>query len=157
MRDSEGATMRRWMICVGIFYLVLGLRLLPFLNGPMIEAMGIDALYSGGDLESGSAAFGFVLDWMGTFGMSLVALGGVLLVAARTPRQNRLFVHLVIWHEITAGVLSDGWYISRGYLSAGFYLGFIVLHLLIIATGIRALRRTTLSDVRTAAVAGSAT
>jgi hypothetical protein len=138
--DGE-VTMRRWMLVVGGFYLLLGLRLLPPINGPMIEAMGVDAIYTAGDLEPGTAAFSFVLDWMGTFGASLLPLGAILLVAARDPLRNRLLVHLVIWHELVAGVLADAWYLSRGYVSTGFYLGFIALHLVIVATAIRALRR----------------
>jgi hypothetical protein len=140
--DTDATTMRRWMVAVGIFYVVLGVRLLPFVNGPMIEAMGIDAIYTGGDLEVGTPAFGLVVDWMGTFGISLLAMGGVLLVAARTPRDNRLLVHLVIWHEVGAGVLADAWYVLQGDVTTGFYLGFIVVHLVVIATGVRALRRT---------------
>lgn len=151
MADDD-TTMRRWMIGIGLLYLALGLRLLPPINRPMIEAVGIDAIYHGGDLDPGSAAFGFVLDWMGTFGLSLLALGGILLVASRAAERNRILVHLVVWHEIAAGVLADVWYISRGYLAAGFYLGFILVHLLIIATGVRVLRRTPVSDHQPTAV-----
>jgi hypothetical protein len=139
--DGE-VTMRRWMRAVGSFYLVLGLRLLPPINGPMIEAAGVETVYTGGDLAPGTAAYSFVLDWMGTFGLSLLPLGAILLVAARAPNRNRLLVHLVIWHELAAGVVADAWYLSRGNVSTGFYLGFIALHLLIVATAVRVLRRT---------------
>jgi hypothetical protein len=155
-RTDGEVTMRRWMVAVGSFYLLLGLRLLPPINGPMIEAVGVDALYTAGDLEPGTAVFSFVLDWMGTFGTSLLPLGAILLMAARDSSRNRLLVHLVIWHELTAGVVADAWYIGRGYVSTGFYLGFIVLHLVIVGTGIRALRRTA-PAVLTAAAAGGVT
>lgn len=129
------------MTVVGVFYLVLGVRLLPWVNRPMIEAAGLDSVYLAGDLSTDDTAFAWVLDWMGTFGLDLLVLGGVLLVAARAPVRNRLFAHLVIWHEVVAGVLDDLWFFSRDYVADGFYLGFIVVHLVVIATGIRALRR----------------
>lgn len=136
-------TMRRWMVGVGIFYLFLGIRLLPWINGPMIEAAGMqDSLYTGGGLEPGTDVFSFLLDWMGSFGAALIPLGAILLVASRTPTRNRLLVHLAIWHEAVAGVLGDAWFISREYSSDAFYLGFIVVHLVVIATGVRALRRS---------------
>ncbi|MDX1657853.1 MAG: BphX family protein [Nitriliruptorales bacterium] len=136
-------TMRRWLVAVGIFYLVMGIRLLPWINGPMIESFGmLDSVYTGGDIEIGTPAYAFLLDWMATFGATLIPLGAVLLVASRDPIRNRLFAHLVIGHEIVAGILDDLWFISRDYASDAFYLGFIVVHVTVIATGIRALRRT---------------
>lgn len=140
--DEGAVTLRRWMITIGIIYLVMGVRLLPFVNGPMIEAAGVEAIYHGGDLEVGTSAYRFVLAWMGTFGASLIPMGAVLLLAARDPLRNRLFAHLVIGHELLAGVAADAWYIAGGDVSTPFYLGFIAFHLVIIATGIRALRRT---------------
>lgn len=132
---------QRWMVVVGVFYLLLGLRLLPWVNGAMIEAAGMDTIYRGGDLEPGSTAYLFVLDWMGTFGLDLLVLGGVLLAAARRPGRHRILVHLVIWHEIVAGILDDAWFISRDYVANGFYIGFIGVHLVIIVTAIAVLRR----------------
>lgn len=139
---EEATTMRRWMRAAGVFYLVLGIRLLPWVNGPMFESMGLEQVYLGGDLAPDSDAFAFLLDWMGTFGVDLLVLGALLLVASRDPVRNRLFAHLVIWHEVVAGVLDDLWFISRDYVADGFYVGFIVVHLVVIATGVRALRRT---------------
>lgn len=107
----------------------------------MIESLGVDSVYTGGDLQPGTPAFKFLLDWMGTFGVSLIPLGAVLLVAARDPLPNRLLVHLVIWHEVIAGVLDDAWFISRDYINGGFYVGFIVVHAIVIATAIHVLRR----------------
>ncbi len=74
--------------------------------------------------------------------MTLLVLGAVLLVAAHHPVRNRALVHLVIWHELAAGVVSDVWFITRDYIPNEFYHGFIVVHLVVIGTGIRALRRT---------------
>lgn len=139
--DDEARKLRLWMRVVGVLYLIIGLRLLPFINGPMIEAIGLDALYTGGDIEEGSPAFDFVLDWMATFGLAIVPMGALLLVAAREPVRNRLFVWLAIAHEAVAGILDDIWFITRDYTEPGFLYGWIVLHVIVIVTGLRVLRR----------------
>lgn len=141
MRETDRVA-RRWMLVVGAFYLFMGIRLLPFINGPMIEAAGVDTIYRGGDLQVGDPAYGLVLDWMAAFGLGLLPLGAVLLVAARDPVRNRLLVYLVVGRELTAGVVADVLLIWRGNVSTGFYLGFIVLHLIIAGTGVWVLRRT---------------
>lgn len=139
---AEGVTMRRWMIAVGIFFLVLGIGLLPWVNDARLGIIGLEAVYTGGDLTPADSAYHYALDWAGVFGTTLLVLGGMLLVVARHPVRNRAFAHLVIWHELAAGVLSDAWFITRDYIPNEFYYGFIVVHLVVIATAIRALRRT---------------
>jgi cell division protein FtsX len=134
------------MIAAGIFYLVLGIRLVPWINGPMIEAAGVETVYQGDGLAPGSAAFAYLLDWMGTFGLELLVLGAAVLVAARDPERYRLMAHVVLWHEIVVGVAADAWFISRTYIADGFYLGFIAVHLAVIASGIWALRRAPRQD-----------
>lgn len=139
---SDGTLLRRWMIAVGIFFLLLGVGLLPWVNDARIGALGLEALYTGGDLTTDDTAYRYLLDWLGVFGASLFVLGAMLLVASRDPVRNRAFAHLVIWHELIVGVVSDAWFISRDYIPNGAYVGFIVLHLIVIATGVWALRRT---------------
>ena len=137
-----GRALRRWMIGVGILYLALGVRLLPWINGAMIEAAGVGTVYTGDGLEPGTTAFAYLLDWMGTFGLDRLALGVVLLMAARDPVRNRVLAWAVIAVELGAGVLADAWFIGRDYIPDGFYLAFIVVHLVVIGTGVRALRRS---------------
>lgn len=154
---GNSTALRRWMIGVGIYFLLLGIRLLPWINGPMIEALGFEeSVYTGGGLEPGTPVFSFLLDWMASFGLTLIPLGAALLVAARDPLRNRLFAHLVIAHELLVGVLADIWFISRDYSSAAFYLAFIAVHLVVIATGIRALRLTSEEAVAPALAAAGA-
>lgn len=133
-------SLRRWMVVVGLLHLLLGVRLLPWVNGPMIEALGIETIYLGGDLATDDTAFLWVLDWMATFGLDVGVLGAVLLVAARNPVRNRLFAHLVIARELVAGVLDDIWFATREYVDAGVYVVFVAVHLVVVATGVRALR-----------------
>jgi hypothetical protein len=139
---DDGTTMRRWMRAVGVLFLLLGIFLLPWINHVRVEAVGLELFYSGGDLTSDDTVYRYLLDWLGVFGMTLLALGGVLLVAARNPIEHRSLVHVVIWHEVGSGILADAWFISRDYAPDAVNWAFIALHLVVIATGIRALRRT---------------
>lgn len=145
----DGMTpLRRWMYVVGAIYLLMGTRLLPWINGAMIESGLGDVAAPGIDLQAGSSFFYFAIDWMGVLGLDLLVLGVALLYAARSdPDRHRILVHVVIWQEAIRGVLADVWVISRPYTAAGFYLGFIVLHLVIIGTGVAALRKPQPAEV----------
>jgi hypothetical protein len=135
-----GRRLRTWMTVVGVIYLAMGLRLLPWINGAMIEAGLGDVAAPGIELVPGTVFFEFAVDWMGVFGLDLVVLGAVLLVAARTPHEHRILAHVVIWQEAIRGIVADGWLMTRSYASAGSYLGFMVFHAVVILTGIGALR-----------------
>lgn len=138
-----GLTLRRWMTVVGAIYVLMGLRLLPWINGAMIEAGLGDAAAPGIDIVSGTAFFEFAVDWMGILGLDLIVLGGVLLYAARTdPVRHRLLVVVVVWQEAIRGVAADVWIMNRDYASVGFYVGFILFHLVLIVTGLRVLQTT---------------
>ena len=145
----EGAKpLRGWMYVVGAIYVLMGVRLLPWINGSMIESGLGDVAAPGIDLEPESSFFQFAVDWMGVLGLDLIVLGVALLYAARNdPARHRLLIHVVIWLEATRGVLVDVWIISRSYSSAGFYVGFIVFHLVLIGTGVAALRSSRSMEV----------
>lgn len=138
---GDGRPLRIWMIAVGVFYILLGLRLLPWINGPMAASMG-DVAAPGVELEPGSSEFLFLIDWMATFGLDLLVLGVVLLVAARNAVQHRALVWVVLGQEVVRGILADLWFAARPFNSAAFYLGFLVVHVIVIATGIWCLRRS---------------
>lgn len=138
MENERG--LRRWMATVAGFYLLLGLRLLPWPNDAMIRRLGVHSAYTGGDLTISTDAYRYVLDWMGTFGLDRIALGVLLLIALREPVRNRLFVHLVIAFEATAGVAADVWLLTRDYVNPSLYVVFIAVHLIVITTGLRVLR-----------------
>ena len=82
-----------------------------------------------------------LVDWTFIFGIDLLVIGGGLSDSARNPLKNMMLVWLVIWLEAIRGILADIHYISRGYASVPFYLGFIVVHVIIIVTGIIFLRQ----------------
>lgn len=138
---AEIKFLRWWMVAVGLLYTAMGVRLLPWINGPMIEAGLGDVAAPGVVLEPGTVIFDFVLDWMATFGLDLLVLGVVLLFAARAPLSHRILVHLVIWQEVVRGILADLWLAARPFANPAFYLGFALFHVAVIITGVWALRR----------------
>jgi hypothetical protein len=138
--------LRRWMQVVGVIYVLMGVRLLPWINGPMIEAGLNDTVAPGIDLTADTAFFEFALDWMTTLGLDLLVLGVALLVASRNPFAHRIVAHVVIWQEALRGVAADLWMTTRPYASATFYLLFALFHVVVIVTGVRALRRASVPE-----------
>lgn len=124
-----------WFRGVGLLYVTLGLGFFPPLNAARLPAM-----LPGFDAPEGGVAYRALLDFSFMFGLDLLVIGAFLLVAARQPLKYAHFVWLVVALEAVRGVLDDIYMIVRGY-EAPFYLGFIVVHLIIIATGIMFLRQ----------------
>jgi hypothetical protein len=133
--------LRRWMQVVGVVYVLMGLRLLPWINGPMIEAGLNDVAAPGLDLTVNAFFLDFALDWMAILGLDLLVLGGALLFAVRNPLAHRIVAYVVIWQEALRGVAVDLWMTTRPYANATFYLAFAAFHVVVIVTGIRALRK----------------
>jgi len=125
-----------WFRIVGAFYLLLGIGFFPPINEARLPFMlPMDA---GPD----TIAYKALIDWMLTFGLDLLVTGAFLLYASRNPLKHLNLVWLLIWLEAIRGIVDDIYYISRGYASVPFYIGFIVVHLIIIATGIAVVRQT---------------
>lgn len=119
-----------WMRVVGAFYLLLTLMNFYFLFvAPEQMAKNLPEKYSGNAL----AADAFLDAWM-VFIFEFGVLGAMLLVGARNPIGNKILIWTVIFAELTRGVLADAIWIARGY-AASDYIGFIVVHLIIIVTG----------------------
>jgi len=127
-----------WMRIVGGFYVLLGLGFVPFINEARLPFM-IPAFAATPD----TVEFKALIDWMFTFGLDLLVTGGVLVYAARDPLRHSILVQLLIALEVVRGVLDDIYYVSRGYAPAGFYVGFVAVHLIIIVTGVVLLRQAT--------------
>ncbi len=121
-----------WFRVVGGFYLLLTVMNLSglFLGGSQMYAnilpapMNTDAL----------AVRAFIDAWM-VFVFELGVLGAMALVAARAPVQNRIMAWTLIWAEAFRGIVVDVIWITRGY-SLSSYAVFIVIHLIIIVTGV---------------------
>lgn len=126
-----------WFRIVGLFYLLLTLMNLYglFLGGSQLFADTLPAPLNTDAL----AVRAFSDAWM-VFVFELGVLGAMALVASRDPAKNRIMAWVIIWAEVFRGILADAIWITRGY-DAGSYSGFIVIHLVIVATGIMFLRQ----------------
>lgn len=123
-----------WFIVVGVFYTLLALMNLYaiFINPSFIRdgfPFPID--------DNGLRA---AMDLWLVFVLDLAVTGPVLIWASREPLKHSGLVWLVVWLEAIRGVVDDLYLISRGYDPAG-YVGFIVIHLFIIFSGILFLRQ----------------
>ncbi|HEX8600850.1 MAG TPA: BphX family protein [Chloroflexia bacterium] len=119
-----------WMRIVGVFYVILGIGFIPPLNELRIRSLV--PITAGPETIEYKA----LIDWTFVFGLDLLVIGAMLLYGARHPLRNIILVQTVVLLELIRGVLDDIYYISRGYASAPIYVGFIVVHLVIIVTGV---------------------
>lgn len=124
-----------WFRAVGAIYVLLGIGFIPLLNAARIPLM-----LPGFDAPAGGVAYRGLLDFSFMFGLDLLVIGGFLLHASRDPLKHVPIVWLVVALEAVRGILDDIYMIAQGY-AAPVYIGFIVLHLVIIATGIRSVRQ----------------
>ena len=129
--------MKWWMRIVGGFYVILGIGFIPFLNELRLEQM-----IPGFNAAPTSVTYKALIDWTFFFGLDLLIIGIMLLYASRQPEKNLILAWLIIWLEAVRGVLADIYYILRGYASIPFYIGFMIVHLIIIVSGIVLIRRT---------------
>ncbi|TAJ16200.1 MAG: hypothetical protein EPO65_13650 [Dehalococcoidia bacterium] len=123
-----------WMRAVGGFYLLLTLMnvyILGFNSDYMADTLPFDAG------PNGVRAFNDA--WM-VFIAELGVLGAMLVYGSTRAGQAGLLILTVVLAEVFRGVVADAIWINRGY-SAGSYGAFIVVHLVIITTGVLALRR----------------
>ena len=123
-----------WLRLVGGFYLLLTAGNL--LGMAFYPQMFNDTLpYPADDL----AVQAFSDAWL-VFILELAALGIMLLYAARDPARSGILVLTVVLAEMLRGVVADAIWIMRGY-SVVSYSVFIVIHLVIIVTGLWFLRQ----------------
>lgn len=125
--------MRDWMYAVGGFYVLLGARFLPAINGRQVLRM-LPAWTAPRD----TVEFKALVDWQWCFGLDLFAIGVVAIVAAAVGSAEgcRYVVWVIAAREAFGGILPDAWLIIRGYTFRSFYAGFIVVHAAIIASGL---------------------
>jgi hypothetical protein len=124
-----------WFRVVSIIYLLLGIGFVPALNAARLPMM-----LPGFDAPIGGVAYHGLLDFTLMFGLDLIVTSAFLLYASRDPLKNSPVVWLVVALEVVRGIFDDIYMIIRGY-DPPFYIGFIVLHLAIITTGVLFIRR----------------
>lgn len=125
-----------WMRIIGAFYL-LQFIMAAIVRAP-IRAFGPEGTLS---LEAaGDPLARFLVDtWVG-FGLESAAIGIGLLVASRSASLAKALVWTIIAIEVAKGIIFDIYMIIRGYDIAGFVI-WIIIHSIIIGTGLLALRK----------------
>ncbi len=119
-----------WFRIVGGIYVLLGIGFIPALN-----AVRLPMMIPNFDAPIGGAAYRALLDYTFMFGLEMMVVGGFLLYASRAPRRHLNLVWLIVWLELVRGIVDDMYMIWQGY-SPAFMIGFTVLHLIVIGTGL---------------------
>ena len=141
---SAPRLLQRWLRAVGGFYVLVGVFNLP----PVIEAR-FPMQYPDLGIGVDSAPAQALVDVWFMFGLEIAVTGVALLLAARNPVRHVALVWLVLGLEVVRGIVDDLYLLARGY-DVGIYVGWIVLHAVIIVTGLLALRRAGLLPRRDA-------
>ena len=122
----------RWMIGVGVVYLLLAVNLSSLVVAPE----RIYQFFPTYDAPLDSVAFAVSADLAFLSGLSHAVIGGYLLWASRRPQSHLALIPLVIALELVVGIIDDLYLIfTRAYPIDAVYYGFILLHLVIITSG----------------------
>lgn len=126
--------LRWWMRVVG------GVYLLKFVAVALVRAPIRSQAPQGLALAAeGDPIARFLVDTWVIFGLEMAALGAALLIASRVPAQARALGFAILGVEVS-GIVADVYQIARGH-ALDVPATWIVIHLLIIVTGLVALRR----------------
>lgn len=125
-----------WMRIVGAFYILLGIQ-----NTPPLVTGRLETQYPTLVAPVESVVVQGLIDMWFMFGVEMLVVGVMLIVAAKMPLRNKILVQTVLWLEIIRGVAIDVYWLTRGFYTNGFYIGFIVVHLIIIISGFIFLRQ----------------
>ena len=126
-----------WMRIVGVFYL-LQFVMMAFVRAP-IRALGPEGALA--QASTGDPMAIFLVDTWVAFGLEVGVIGAGLLIASRIPDQAKALVWTVIGIELVKGPAYDIYMIARGYELTAFVI-WIVIHSVIIVTGLLSLRTT---------------
>lgn len=129
-------SLRWWMRVVGAFY-VLQFVMMAFVRAP-IRAFGPEGALAQASAGDGTARF--LVDTWVTFGLEVGAIGVAVLIASRIPSQTKTLVWTVIGIELARGIIADIYMLARGINPTGLIV-WLVIHTVIIVTGLHALRR----------------
>jgi hypothetical protein len=121
-----------WFRIVGIFYVLLTVMNIWFLfSGD--NQMFADTLPAPMNTDT-LAVRAFMDAWL-VFILEFGVLGVMALVASSAPLKHSIMAWVIIGAELFRGIMADGIWIIRGY-DASSYIVFIVIHLVIIGTGV---------------------
>ena len=125
----------RWMRIIGAFYL-LQFVMMALVRAP-IRTFGPAGTLS--KATAGDSLARFVVDTWTIFGLEVGAVGVMLLIATRRTELAAGAIWTVLAIEVGRGLIADTYMIARGINVAG-YLVWIVIHSVVIVTGLVALR-----------------
>jgi hypothetical protein len=133
--------LRVWMWIVGAFY-VLQFVVMVFVRAPISTMAPAGTL---GREAAGDPLARFLVDTWVTFGLEVGAIGVALLAASRRPEAGRALVWAIIAIEIARGIIADVYMLARG-LNATALIIWLVIHTVIIVTGLLALQSSRVAD-----------
>jgi BphX-like protein len=123
------------MQIVGAFY-VLQFVMMVLVRAP-IRTFGPNGTLS--KAAAGDTLARFVVDTWTIFGLEVGAVGVMLLIATRRTELAAGAIWTVLAIEVGRGLIADTYMIARG-IHVGGYLVWIVIHSVVIVTGLLALR-----------------
>jgi hypothetical protein len=124
-----------WMRVVGVLYIVNAV-MMALVRAPIRSAGPEGALARA---AAGEPNARFLVDtWVG-FGLEVAAIGCALLIFSQSPHSATALVWTVIGIELARGIVYDVYMIAQGYPLV-VYGPWIVIHAVVIATGLSALR-----------------
>jgi hypothetical protein len=121
---------------VGGFYFLLGIVWSPLVGTNVL----VRQMYPNYDAPAGGVADKLLYNIGGMLGFEWIVMGAYMMYASREPSKHFSIVWLVIGYEILRGIIDDLFLIAQGYPIAS-YAGWIVIHLIIIVTGILFVRQ----------------
>lgn len=134
--ETAARGLRRWMRAVGGFYVFMGL----FNTPPIIQArMPVQYPDLGVPVDSFPAQA--LIDVWFMFGLEVLVIGAALLWFSRDPLRHIALVWTVLVLELVRGIADDVYLIARGY-DLVVYSIWIVIHLVVITTGMLSIRRS---------------
>jgi hypothetical protein len=118
-----------WFRIVGGFYFLLAIM---NLYGTLVDPAYFKQILPYADNELAVKAF--VTGWS-PFAFEILGLGTFMLWASRNAGKYLGAVWLIVWLELLHGVVDDVYLIANGF-NAAEYIPFIVIHVIIIVTGV---------------------
>lgn len=130
---SSGRWLSRWMVGVGVVYLLLAINL----GSLVVAPERVYQFFPTYDAPLDSVATAVAVDVAFMVALEFGVVGLSLLWASRRPTAYAGLVPLIVALEVVRGVVDDLYLIAmRTYTVDAIYYGFILLHLVIIATGL---------------------
>ena len=125
-----------WFRIVGGFYFLLGVVWSPLVGVNTLARQ----MFPNYDAPIGGVADKFLYNVGAMLGFEWIVMGVYMLYASREPAKHFSIVWLIIGYEILRGIIDDLFLIAQGYPIAS-YVGWIVIHLIIITTGVMFVRQ----------------